>query len=208
MPDRIYLNGYVPSLQVGGQMVSFMRKHLGYPIPSPPILEKIGTRFRKNVKQFADDHSIPVVRFGKGDRKIDVMRPHLDRQAATGRSGVAAIGVAQEYQNVFAGTQRPNSNGAPWYALDKADRRVTCFGTATSGRRSSSLRLLPVSDQGSGSMGTMGQTAGQCGRHRVYRAVQRVRLVHRSCRPAGDLRPAWGGRDRGVQPATRAGRQR
>lgn len=33
--DRIYLNGYVPSLQVGGQVVSFMTQHLGLPIPSP-----------------------------------------------------------------------------------------------------------------------------------------------------------------------------
>ena len=43
---RIYLNGYVPNLQVGGQVVSFMKQHLGYSIPSPAILLKIGTRFR------------------------------------------------------------------------------------------------------------------------------------------------------------------
>jgi hypothetical protein len=30
------------------------------------------------------------------------MRPYLAAQARTGRSGVAAIGVAQEFQNVFA----------------------------------------------------------------------------------------------------------
>ena len=41
--DRIYLNGYVPNQQVGGQAVSFMTAHLGYPIPSPAIIEKIGT---------------------------------------------------------------------------------------------------------------------------------------------------------------------
>jgi hypothetical protein len=41
--DRVYLNGYVPNLQVGGQVVSFMTHHLGYPIPSPAIMEKIGT---------------------------------------------------------------------------------------------------------------------------------------------------------------------
>ena len=44
--DRIYLNGYVPNLQVGGQVVSFMTAHLGYPIPSPAIMDKIGTAFR------------------------------------------------------------------------------------------------------------------------------------------------------------------
>jgi hypothetical protein len=41
--DRIYLNGYVPNLQVGGQVASFMTAHLGYPIPSPAIMEKMGT---------------------------------------------------------------------------------------------------------------------------------------------------------------------
>ena len=47
--DRIYLNGYVPNLQVGGQVVSFLTAHLGYPIPSPAIMEKIGTAFRSAV---------------------------------------------------------------------------------------------------------------------------------------------------------------
>jgi hypothetical protein len=28
--DRIYLNAYVPNLQVGGQVVSFLTAHLGY----------------------------------------------------------------------------------------------------------------------------------------------------------------------------------
>ena len=47
---RIYLNGYVPNLQVPGQVVTFMTGHLGYPIPSPAIMEKIGTAFRRSVK--------------------------------------------------------------------------------------------------------------------------------------------------------------
>src|SRR5664279_4891661 len=34
--DRIYLNGYVPNLQVAGQVVRFMTQHLGYPIPYRP----------------------------------------------------------------------------------------------------------------------------------------------------------------------------
>jgi hypothetical protein len=125
--DRIYLNGYVPNLQVAGQVASFMTQHLGYPIPSPAIMEKIGTRFRRAVSEFAEAEHIPVVRFGKGDRKIEVMRRHVAAQAATGRSGVAAIGVAQEYQNVFAAAARQRSNGVPWFSFTKADRRVTCF---------------------------------------------------------------------------------
>jgi hypothetical protein len=125
--DRIYLNGYVPNLQVGGQVVSFMTAHLGNPIPSPAIMEKIGTAFRTAVDRFAADHHIPVVRFSKDDRKIEVMQPYLVRQARTGRSGVAAIGVAQEFQNVFAATKRMGHNGIPWFSFTKADRRVTCF---------------------------------------------------------------------------------
>jgi hypothetical protein len=35
--DRVYLNGYVPTLQVAGQVVSFMTHHLGCPIPSPAV---------------------------------------------------------------------------------------------------------------------------------------------------------------------------
>ncbi|QUQ72402.1 hypothetical protein [Kutzneria sp. CA-103260] len=125
--DRVYLNGYVPNLQVGGQVVSFMTQHLGYPIPSPAILEKIDTAFRRAVSAFAESEHVPVVQFAKNDRKIDVMRRHLAAQAATGRSGVAAIGVAQEYQNVFAATQRQGANGVPWFSFTKADRRVSCF---------------------------------------------------------------------------------
>lgn len=125
--DRIYLNGYVPNLQVGGQVVSFMTQHLGLPIPSPAVLAKVGARFRSAVTAFAEANHIPPVKFAKGARKVDVMKPHLARQARTGRSGVAAIGVAQEYQNVFATSERPGSNGVPWFSFYKADRRVTCY---------------------------------------------------------------------------------
>lgn len=124
--DRIYLNGYVPNLQVGGQVVSFMTRHLGLPIPSPAVMEKIGTGFRRRVRAFAEEHQIPIVKFGKGDRKQDVMRPYLARQAATGSTGVAAIGYAQEFQSVFAANQRHNGK-AVWFSFAKADRRVTCF---------------------------------------------------------------------------------
>ena len=102
--DRIYLNGWVHNLQVSGQVVNFLTHHLGFPIPSPAILERIGLRFRKAVTEFAAANDIEVVRFAKGERKLEVMRPHLDRLAREGRCGVAAIGVAQEFQRVFTGT--------------------------------------------------------------------------------------------------------
>lgn len=62
-------------------------------------MEKIGTSFRRAVERFAQDNHIPVIHFAKDDRKIDVMRRHVEAQARTGRSGVVAIGVAQEHEN-------------------------------------------------------------------------------------------------------------
>jgi len=111
--DRVYLNAYVPILQSSGQVVAFMTQYLGLPIPSPALFDKIGQRFRRAVASFAGGNDIPWVRFGKGDRKADVMRPYLDRQAATGRSGVAAIGVAQEFQRVWVAYRRETSTAAP-----------------------------------------------------------------------------------------------
>ena len=45
--DRIYLNGYVLTLQVGGQLDKFLTTHLGNQIPSPALLGKRGDRFAK-----------------------------------------------------------------------------------------------------------------------------------------------------------------
>ncbi len=125
--DRVYLNAYVPVLQSSGQVVAFMTQHLGKPIPSPALMEHIGTRFRKAVESYAFSNGIPWVKFGKDDRKIDVMQPHIAAQAATGRSGVAAVGVSQEFQRVWSAYQRDTKAAAPQYTFAKADRRVTCY---------------------------------------------------------------------------------
>jgi hypothetical protein len=45
--DRIYLNAYVPTLQVGGQVVSFLVQHRAQPIASPAVFAQIGDAFRK-----------------------------------------------------------------------------------------------------------------------------------------------------------------
>jgi len=128
--DRIYLNGWVPNLQVSGPVVNFLTHHLGFPIPSPAILEKIGLRFRKAVTEFAAGNDIEVIRFAKGERKLEVMRPYLDRLAREGRTGVASVGVAQEFARVFTGTTyHPDAEGGglPRFGYHKADRRVTAY---------------------------------------------------------------------------------
>jgi hypothetical protein len=79
------------------------------------------------VAAFAEDNHIPWVRFRKEDRKADVMAPYLHRAAATGRSQVAANGVAQEFQRVWTAYQRETKTAAPQFTFAKADRRVTCY---------------------------------------------------------------------------------
>jgi len=84
--DRLYLPGFVQELQTPGGVVYFLREHLGMPIASPAIFEQIGARFRVGMRRYAGANHIPVVRFRRGDRKVEVMRPHLDQAARRGRS--------------------------------------------------------------------------------------------------------------------------
>jgi hypothetical protein len=126
--DRIYLNGYVPMLQVGGQVVTFLHGHRGMKIASPAVLEQIGTRFRQAVARFAENNGIPMVKFTKGTRKIDVMRPVLERAARTGRPRVAAIGWAQEFCHVWGARKRvTDPSKPPQFSYAMAERRVTCY---------------------------------------------------------------------------------
>lgn len=125
--DRVYLNGYVPTLQNPGQIVGFLTRHLGNPIPSPALMDQIGQRFRRAVDSYAEANHIPVVRFTKGQRKVEVMRPLMARAAAGGRCQVVAIGIAQEYALVTTATTTRSASGAPWFGFGKAQRRVTSY---------------------------------------------------------------------------------
>jgi hypothetical protein len=59
--DRLYLNAYVPNLQVGGQVVRFQCAHLGFEIPSTALFARIGNRFWREVKAFAAKRQIPIL---------------------------------------------------------------------------------------------------------------------------------------------------
>jgi hypothetical protein len=123
--DRLYLNGYVPNLQVGGQVITFVRDHLHCPVPSPAVMAKIGERFRAAVAAFAQSNGIPVLHFKADDRQVGLVRPYWQHASAP---GVVAIGVAQEFQRVFSGYQRPTRGpGVHLFGFDKADRRVTVY---------------------------------------------------------------------------------
>ena len=131
--DRLYLNAYVPNLQVAGQVVRFLVDHLGNSVPSPTLFEKIGNRFRREVKDYAGRHGIPVLALRKpdrtrwDDRKLDHVRPFLDAAERAGRYGVVAIVSAQEFQWVFSGHDRATKPGAVFYAFEKSERRVGTY---------------------------------------------------------------------------------
>jgi hypothetical protein len=126
--DRVYLNGYVAKLQTPGGVIYFFHDHRGKPIVSPALFEPIGEKFRKDIKDWAQANGVPVVRFRAGERKADVMAPYLDAAAATGRSQVAAIGCAQEFQLVWTARKRDTDpGGCPQFSFTKEQRRVSVF---------------------------------------------------------------------------------
>ncbi len=131
--DRMLLNAYVPNLQVGGQVVRFLTEHLGNPVPSPALFNKIGNRFRREVNAFAAANDIPILHLAKpdrsrwDDRKVDHVRPYVDAAVADGRFGVVAIVSAQEFQWVFGGRNRAEAPGVVSFEFTKSSRRVGTF---------------------------------------------------------------------------------
>ncbi len=121
--DRLYLNCYVAKLQTAGGVVYFFHHHRGKPIVSPALFEPIGEKFRRDIRDWAQANGIPLIRFGSADRKADVMAPHLEAAAATGRSQVVAVGCAQEFQLGWtARTRATDPGGCPQFSFTKEQR--------------------------------------------------------------------------------------
>jgi len=99
--DRLYLNGYIPTLQTPGQLLHFLVKHRGNPIASPALLGQMTRQWVAAVERFASEGDIPIVRFQRGQRKEEVARPFLAAAEREGRFGVCLIGIAQERTSAF-----------------------------------------------------------------------------------------------------------
>ena len=109
--DRLLLNAYVPSLQVGGQVVRFITGHLGKPIASRGACwARSATASVARSRRYADANQIPVLRLKApdrsrwDDRKLDHVRPYLQAAERERRFGVVAIVAGQEFA---VGLQRP-----------------------------------------------------------------------------------------------------
>jgi hypothetical protein len=131
--DRMLLNAYVPSLQVGGQVVRFLTGHLGNPVPSQALFAQIGNRFVRQVKAFAVANDVPILRLKTpdrsrwDDRKVDHVHPFVAAAEAEGRFGVVAIVSTQEFQWVFSGRNRSTTPGVVSFEFTKSSRRVGTY---------------------------------------------------------------------------------
>lgn len=123
--DRLYLNGYLPNLQVPGQLVTFLTKHRKQPIPSPALLEQITKVFRKGVEAFAQQHNIPIVQFEPGTRKDDIAAAY--RKCFTRTEGVVFIGVAQEKATAFKAQKRETQSKFVGFDWSRQLVRVTHY---------------------------------------------------------------------------------
>src|ERR1700726_863566 len=111
--DRMYLNVYVPRLQIEQGVVGFFREHRGQPLPSAALMSPMSRNFVAKLEGFVAQHEIPLVQFEKGQRKDTVMAEHLRRFGR--EEGVVFVGKAQENTPVFR-TERRRSpkTGRPY----------------------------------------------------------------------------------------------
>ena len=119
--DRMYLNVYVPQLQYEGGVAHFFRSHRGHPFASSVLMDPISKAFIAAIEVFVAEHRVPLIAFGKGERKDDVMAEQLAR--FQGDEGVVFVGKAQEKTPVFRTEKRVNPRTGqryPWLVRSTA----------------------------------------------------------------------------------------
>jgi hypothetical protein len=112
--DRMYLNVYVPRLQIVEGALGFIRRHRGHPVASTRMIEPITREFVAAIEKFAHDQTIPMVCFDKGQRKDEVAAQF--RASFSEPEGVVFIGKAQEKCTVYRTERRRNPHTRKSYA--------------------------------------------------------------------------------------------
>ncbi len=112
--DRMYLNVYQPKLQTERQAACFFRYQRGQRVASSVPMGVMSDEFLHQVETFVEEHHIPVVLFGKQQRKDDVAAEY--RASFQGTEGVLFLGKAQEKVSVFRTEKRTDAAGKkyPW----------------------------------------------------------------------------------------------
>jgi hypothetical protein len=112
--DRMYLNGYVPSLQTGAGFAYFLREQLDCRVPSTFMIAPMSKRFVAAIERFVESEGVDLVSFARGERKDDMAREYLAR--FEGEEGLLFVGKAQEKASVFRTEKRTDLAGIkyPW----------------------------------------------------------------------------------------------
>jgi hypothetical protein len=118
--DRMFLNMYVPRLQLDRGVVGFFR-HRGFQFPSSAVMQPITDRFVASIRRFVDEQGLDLVRFAPGQRKDDIAQAYL--AGFDGQEGILFVGVAQEKTRVWTTEKRRNpETGATYPWLVKTTR--------------------------------------------------------------------------------------
>lgn len=125
--DRMYLNAYIPKLTTEGGIAGFFRGHLGHRFASTKDAGPMTDAFIRSIRDFIEDHDIPLVPFKKGQRKDDVFKKHL--RSFKAQEGVVFVGVAQEKVRVPRTIRKSFGQGGtiPWIAYTTAMVNVYYF---------------------------------------------------------------------------------
>src|SRR4029077_578257 len=112
--DRMYLNVYVPALQIDRGVAWFFRGHRRQPVASSVLMAPMSRSFVAALERYADVHEIEVVQFRPRERQDDVRADRLKRFDCA--EGVVFIGKAQEKAPVFRTEKRRDAHGLtyPW----------------------------------------------------------------------------------------------
>ena len=108
--DRLYVNGYLPKLQIPEQLAWFLGYYLGGRIPSLAQLKPIHDRFVASVGGFVEQHQIPRHPFQRGERKDDIAAHY--RRGFQAEEGVVFLGTAQERCSSFKSHKRRTRTGS------------------------------------------------------------------------------------------------
>jgi DNA-binding transcriptional ArsR family regulator len=111
--DRMYLNAYVPILQMPAGVAWFFRQH-GHSFPSSALMAPMTERFVQRIESFVADNGFRLVTFKKGERKDDVTQDVLAHFSKP--EGVLYVGRAQEKAPVVRTERRRNPNTGQSYA--------------------------------------------------------------------------------------------
>lgn len=118
--DRMYLNGYVPSVQTGAGFAYFLRNQLDCRVPSTFMIAPMSKQFVAAIEAFVQTQGVELVSFARGERKDDVAREHLAK--FEGQEGILFVGKAQEKASVFRTEKRVDPAGIkyPWLVRSTA----------------------------------------------------------------------------------------